>query len=473
MKKKQPKAIILGAGVAGLASGWKLSEVGYQILVLEKNPFIGGMASSFRYKDFTLDHGPHKIFTLMEDVLKEVTNLVGKDNLLVVKKKSRIYMNGRFLNYPVTLGELLKKLGLTTCMVCGLSFLKGQIKSLIRKPVDHSFEDWVINRFGFKISNLIFSPYARKIWGEPKNLAVELASTRIAAPSLWEIVRQMILKLPSNSVINADYFYYPKYGVWEIPKKMAERIQKKKGKILTNETITNIKVDNGKVTTIDYGERKKVIIGEDDVIVSTIPIPILLRIIYPPPPKEVFLAAQKLKTRNLILFYLIINKQSVSDDSWLFFPESKFIFNRIFEQKNFSSYLIPKEKTTLCIEVTCDADSSTWRKSTDEIYKTIIDQLEHTGLVNRDEVIEYFDKRLSFAYPIYDINFRDNLDKIYKFVDTIKNIYTIGRQGAFGYTGTLDSIDMGFTVASFIQKHQARREWSKAREKFTSYVVVD
>lgn len=474
MKKlKKPKAIILGAGVAGLAAAWKLSNKGYKAVVIEKNQFIGGMASSFQYKDITLDYGPHKIFSLMEDIVNAVIEVVGQKNILRVKKKSRIYMNGKFLNYPVTLGDLLKNLGAKTCFLCGISYFNAMLKSIFLPPVDNSFEEWVTNRFGKRLNDLIFAPYAQKIWGNPKNLAVELASTRIAAPSLWEIVKQMILKLPSSSVINAEYFYYPKKGVQQIPFKISEQIRKNKGSIQIGEGVEKIHVDQGKVKKIFWGNGKIVNIDEEDVVVSTIPIPILLKVLYPAPPEKVISNAKHLKTRNLILFYLILNKNSVSDDSWLFFPEEKFIFNRIFEQKNFSKFMVPENKTTLCIEITCGMDSVIWSKSKDEIYQQVISQLEETGLVKKEDVLDFFDKRLSFAYPIYDLDFRQNLEKIYDFIDKIENIYTIGRQGAFGYTGTLDSIDMGMTVAKFILKQRKKSDWKQDRQKFNTYIVVD
>lgn len=471
--QKSKKAIILGAGVAGLSTGWKLAEAGYQTVVLEKNLFIGGMASTFKYQDMYLDYGPHKIFTLMEDVLVEIKDLIGEKDLLKVKKKSRIYLKGQFLNYPLILSDLLYRLGLKTCIDCGLSYLTAEIKSIFRKTADYSFADWVSNRFGTRLYELIFAPYARKIWGEPKNLAVELASTRIAVPSLWEIIRQMILKLPEKSVINAPYFYYPKTGVGQISVKMADKISNKNGQIVIDKTVSGIKLISGKVRRIEYGKMQKIDIDPTDVIVSTIPIPILLKILDPVPPEAVFNQAMKLKTRNLILFYLVLSKSSVSSDSWLFFPEEKFAFNRVFEQKNFSKFMIPENKTVLCLEITCDSKSPTWRKTTDQLYKVVITQLKETGLIKPNQVVDYFDKRLSFAYPIYDISFRRNLDYILDWINNIDNLYTVGRQGAFGYTGTLDSIHMGFTVANYIKSYQNKSGWKRESKKFKSYVVVD
>jgi len=54
----EEKVVILGAGIAGLSAGYRLSEASIPLTVLEKEPVIGGMSSCFKYKDYTLDYGP-------------------------------------------------------------------------------------------------------------------------------------------------------------------------------------------------------------------------------------------------------------------------------------------------------------------------------------------------------------------------------------------------------------------------------
>ena len=53
------KAYILGAGVSGLVTGWKLLEAGWDVAIFEKEKFYGGMARTWRWKDYLLDVGPH------------------------------------------------------------------------------------------------------------------------------------------------------------------------------------------------------------------------------------------------------------------------------------------------------------------------------------------------------------------------------------------------------------------------------
>ena len=56
------KVIILGAGITGLSSGWKLSEKGFDVTILEKDPEIGGLAKTINFKNNLVDLGPHSFF---------------------------------------------------------------------------------------------------------------------------------------------------------------------------------------------------------------------------------------------------------------------------------------------------------------------------------------------------------------------------------------------------------------------------
>ena len=57
------KAIILGAGPAGLVTGWLLSKSGWIVEIYEKNKVVGGMCRSWKWKNNILDTGPHIFHT--------------------------------------------------------------------------------------------------------------------------------------------------------------------------------------------------------------------------------------------------------------------------------------------------------------------------------------------------------------------------------------------------------------------------
>jgi len=65
----------------------------------------------------------------------------------------------------------------------------------------------------------------------------------------------------------------------------------------------------------------------------------------------------------------------------------------------------------------------------------------------------------------------------YKFlfeINRIGNLYTVGRQGGFSYTGMADSMDIGFKTAAFISQGKDKSgDWIAYGRQFYNYVVVD
>jgi phytoene desaturase len=72
-----PKAIIIGAGIAGIASAIRLAVKGYDVEVFEANSYPGGKLSEIELQGFRFDAGP-SLFT-MPQYVDELFTLAGKD----------------------------------------------------------------------------------------------------------------------------------------------------------------------------------------------------------------------------------------------------------------------------------------------------------------------------------------------------------------------------------------------------------
>ncbi|PIO05024.1 hypothetical protein COT47_06555, partial [Candidatus Woesearchaeota archaeon CG08_land_8_20_14_0_20_43_7] len=84
------KVVVLGGGITGLATAEKLCEKGFDVTVIEKNDYVGGISTSFKHKGYWLDFGPHKIYTQMPHIQSEFERIIGKKNLLDIPKRSRV-----------------------------------------------------------------------------------------------------------------------------------------------------------------------------------------------------------------------------------------------------------------------------------------------------------------------------------------------------------------------------------------------
>ena len=71
------KAIVIGAGIGGIATAIRLANKGYSVEVFESNPYIGGKLSTFTLGDYRFDAGP-SLFT-MPQFVDELFRLCGEN----------------------------------------------------------------------------------------------------------------------------------------------------------------------------------------------------------------------------------------------------------------------------------------------------------------------------------------------------------------------------------------------------------
>src|SRR5262249_56274750 len=106
-----------------------------------------------------------------------------------------------------------------------------------------------------------------------------------------------------------------------------------------------------------------------DGVLSTLPLPPLVNMITPALPRPVADHAAKLRYRSLKLIYIALKRPQLTDYHWVYLLDGHFRVNRMSEQKNVSSQMVPADRTVLCIELSCWRDEPLWNASADEIYR--------------------------------------------------------------------------------------------------------
>ncbi len=462
--------VIIGAGVTGLDIAQRLSEKGFKIIILEKSQKVGGMCASFKYKDFILDYGPHKFYTQLPEVYDEFKRIVGKE-YVEVKKKNSLRLLGKYFEFPVKFTQLLKGISPFIAAKIARDISLNTAKNIFKKKKIITFEDYFIKGFGETGYNLLFGDYARKVWGNPKTLTEELARRRVPVGSIFDVVKNLIAP---NKDVSAESFYYPTYGYGVIAEKLAKAIQKKGGKILFECSPKEIIVKDNKVQEIVYADKK----GETfrlpcDIVVSSLSITELPALIRPKVSKQVIDASKKLSFRSLVISYVFLKKDRVLKDNWIFFPEKEFVFNRVAEQKSFSEKTGPKGKTVLTAEITCDFGDEMYNATDKELKEKIITDLEKAGLIQKEWVYDFITRRAGRVYPVYTLDYKEQLKTILTELDEIENLFTVGRLGLFNYNNADHCIDMGKVTAELIIENKPREDWKKARDYFDSYKIVD
>ena len=471
MSDKQ-KVVILGGGVAGLAAGHYLARDGHAVTVVEQAPRVGGLCASFESHGFTLDFGPHKMYSVVPGVLDELRAVMG-DGLIEHEKKNRIRLLGRYLNYPLSLTNLLPLLGPLRSAKMGLDFANALAAKVVHREPPASYEDYVLRRFGRSVYELVFEPLAWKVWGDPKELSWELAAARIPSGGATELVLRL-LKLRGNTPdVDAPFFYYPKGGFGAFPEKLASNLRGFGGTIRTSTRVESFESEKGRVKSIDVvseGERSTL---PCDLVVSSIPIQALAQLLHPGD-EALREDARGLKFRQLALVYLILDSDRLFEDHWIFFPEKKFPFNRLFEQKAMSPDLGPPGTTAVCCDITCELDDEVWKATDEDLAKRCYRALVGADLVKEGRMKDSFVKRFRDFYPVYSKDYRERLGRVYERLGSAENLILTGRLGMFNYNNSDHCLDMGRFIAERLSVGRAPREiWTELEARVRNYRIVD
>ncbi len=460
-ESKKKKVVILGAGLAGLSCAYRLLQKGAQVIILEKERDIGGLSRTIKYKDFYFDFSAHRFVGKNKELIEEM-KIIMEDNFQKCSKRSRIFMWGRWLNYPFELGNLIIAMPKLLALRAVIDYCYALIKRTIKPQKIVSFKDWFIASFGYTLYKTNCEPYASKHWRvDPSQIASEWGEARSPASfNLKTIIKDLLFKKQAqkleenNPYPDADSFYYPKRGgIGAIASRFADEIYNLGGTICTEVDIYKLSLKDVKVE-IDYKKYGCNFSLEGDTVVSTIPVNELVKILQPAIPENIYNRLSHLKYLNSIFINIIINKPKISDDSWLYSPQpsQEIIFNRAVEFKNWSPMMAPADKTSLCLDISCMSDESIWQEDNDRelIEKARQGLLRLRIIEGPEQVEEGIVIKIPYTYPVYDLSYSDNLKPVINHLERSGQLRLLGRTGKFGYSNMDDVVWEGLKLAEEI-----------------------
>src|SRR5579875_892765 len=221
-----PRAIIVGAGPAGLTAAYELlTRTKIRPVVLERTDYIGGISRTVNYKGNRIDIGGHRFFSKSDRVMQWWLNILPmqaidgenaqityqrqtttitahpspadpaiEDRVMLVRnRKSRIYFMRKFFSYPISLsGDTLRKLGLIKTIRIGLSYVRSVLFPIKNET---NLEQFFINRFGRELYLTFFKSYTEKVWGiDCKEISAEWGAQRIKGLSILKTITHILKK---------------------------------------------------------------------------------------------------------------------------------------------------------------------------------------------------------------------------------------------------------------------------------------
>ncbi|KAH0536074.1 hypothetical protein FGG08_007023 [Glutinoglossum americanum] len=505
------KAIIIGAGPAGLTAAYELlKRTGIKPIILEKSADIGGLSKTVNYNGNRMDMGPHRFFSKSDRVMNWWLNVMPletkggdgitihyqnkartvsvnannpngnansaneannandaktpTDKMLVIQRLTRIYFLRKFFAYPIKLSiDTLRKLGLVRTIGIMWSYLMAR---LFPRKQEKSLEDFLINRFGKKLYLLFFKDYTEKVWGTPcDEIPAEWGAQRIKGVSISKAIAHAIQSglrsKKKTGVIGqkgtetslVEQFLYPPLGAGQMWEEIARRVEIMGGQILHHCNVTHIEATEHAITAVSVtnsisGETSRY---EGDYFFSTMPVQELIAGMNDAVPAVVKEVAAGLQYRDFVNVGVLLNQLTVPlEDNWLYIQDRDVKVGRIQVYNNWGPYMVKDPNTTwIGMEYFCNKEDTFWQQDNLQIKCIAIDELEKIGLAAKEDVLDLTVQRMEKTYPAY-FGAYEHFDIIRQYTDGFENLFLCFYAFGYGASGFPVSVFTGFGALLFV-----------------------
>ena len=467
--------LIIGGGPTGLSAAY---HGGADTILLERNPTVGGWCRSIEDAGFTFDYAGHIMFSNDPYVLKLYDILLG-DNQHWQMREAWIYSKQVFTRYPFQgalyglppdvikeciVGAIDARYNATPEPVCSSEAVEdccadgttdaASAGATARQQKTQSFEDFIYKVWGAGIAKHFAIPYNKKIWTVPlSEMETSWLGGRVPLPDLGEIIDGALQPVAKPQGPNARFGYPKKGGFQALVSGFLPHIR---GKVELNADVVQVLPSEHAVALAD-GRRIKY-----EQMISTMPLPELVRLIGAEAPEEVRAAARGLRHISIRCVNIGIARTGVTDKHWIYYPEDS-IFHRIFVQGNAS----PECNAPGGFGFTCEISYSPWKPlplDGDALIQRCIDDCIKVGMMNADDKILVANQvDMPYAYVVYDHARAQNVATVREWLEQ-HDIVLAGRYSEWEYYNSDHAFLAGRKAADKVRAAQTGGTPNQAAE---------
>ena len=491
------KALIIGAGPAGLTAAYELltKSKDIEVVVFEESDCFGGISKTVNYKGNRMDMGGHRFFSKIPEVNAWWDHMLPmqghptyddiilhrpmpvaeggpdpekEDRVMLTRHRvSRILFDTKFYDYPISLKpETFKNFGLLTTIKVGFSYLG----SMFHKLPEDNLENFYINCFGRKLYSMFFEYYTENLWGRhPSEIDASWGAQRTKGLSIMGILKDFFGKLfkVKNRKVNTsliEEFKYPKLGPGQLWDVTAAEVEKLGGTIIKNAKVTRVhKNANNVLTSLTYEKDGQELTMEGDYFISSMPVRDLVGGMNDVPADSARIAAGLPYRDYMTLGVLVpkinlVNKTNIRTvnnivpDCWVYVQDRNVKLGRFQIYNNWSPYMIKDLEHTVWIglEYFVNEGDEYWNMTEEEFAKIGVSEMIKLGLIDSpDVVLDVHMEKVKKAYPAYFDTY-DEIDRLVDYLSSIENLYCVGRNGQHRYNNIDHSMVSSFEAVKNI-----------------------
>jgi len=417
--------LVLGAGPAGIGAGIALGD---RAVVLDNCPDLGGLCRTIVLDGAVFDWGGHSFHTPHAAIRDLV---FGSLEMYEQTRDARCYVQGEMIPYP-----LQKNFPLL-----GNSAIRRECASGLRQSNEGNgaanLEEYLGTRFGAGIARHFLLPYNRKLWGpDLKHLAVDWVEERVAGPKDDEdkLTSCSGKRIPLQS--DSRVAYPARGGFGEIMRALAQRLRH----LYLGQEVVHIDPLRRKLATA-CGD-----VFHWQQIISTLPIPQLLKTMDDVPPR-IKEAVMQLKGLPLALVLVVIGHSVDTPVQRVYSSGPEIPAHKIVINHNSSPYLRSLPHHGILAEVSLASN-----QADGDLQRQVIQGLQLLGLIrSADEVRTTRILRVPAAYPVPTTG-RQAVVRQLKTWLAHRGIISIGRFGEWAYINSDEALNRGLDVGLTISQ---------------------
>jgi UDP-galactopyranose mutase len=486
-------AVIIGAGPTGLSAAYHL---GADALLLEQSDRVGGWCRSIEDQGFTFDFAGHIMFSNEKYVHELYKTLLG-DNVHWQDREAWIFSKGVYTRYPFQgalyglppevikeciIGAIEARFGsiggnkesaqsrkevalhkgapnsgkgaeckngsITDCCADGIlesTARLGRANShALHNGEPRDFEEFIYKVWGAGIAKHFAIPYNKKLWAVPLHeMETSWLGGRVPLPNLEEMIEGSLRPVPKPMGPNARFGYPLRGGFQALMDGFLPHLQ---GQLRLNARVVAVSPIRRTVTLNDGTKFSY------QYLISTAPLPVLVRMMGDEAPSEVRVAAAGLRHVSVRCVNIGVGREKLTEKHWIYYPEDT-VFHRIFVQGNASPHCNPPGGFGITCEITYSKSKPLPCDGEDLIQRCIAD-CHKVGFFNpRDPIWAANQVDLPCAYVVYDHARPQNVKTIRDWLAD-KDIILAGRYSEWEYYNSDHAFVAGKKAAEQVRKLQ-------------------
>ena len=387
---------VIGGGAAGLAAAFELAKKGHHVEVFERDPFLGGQASTFEVGGGRLERGYHHLFMSDTHIVDLIHELGLGPKLAWIESKMGFFHAGRIWKFATPV-DLLRftSLSLLDRLRLGLVTLYLQKTRNGLKFEGVTAAEWLQKRVGRKAYEVVWEPMLRGKFGEHYS--------EISMTWLWG---KIYLRVASRGKPwEKEKLGYPMGSFAEIFETLGDRIQELGGEVHISAGVRKVVIEEERAKGLEVEvPGRDVEVRPYDAVIATTPSYVFTRLV-PPLPEEYQQKLTNVTYLAAVLMVLVL-KQPLSPMYWLNIADRSMPFVGVIEQTNLVDPSLYGGKHVVYFSNYPSRQNPLYTMSGEELLE---DFLPHLRKINPSFdpswVEEYYHHRVDAAQPIIGVNY--------------------------------------------------------------------